>query len=96
MNSIIKKPSAWLPITMSLTALLFLLGYVVIIGVQKPQATEGAAARIFQLLLAGQVPIAGYFAIKWFAQKPKQVLQIIVIQILAALVPLFTVFFLEM
>ena len=96
MLKMLRKPSAWVPIVMSAMALLLVVGYVVLFGVQKSTGDESAIARIFQLLLVGQVPIVGYFVIKWFPKHQKQVLQIVAIQILAALVPFLTVFFLEM
>ena len=96
MMKMIRKPSAWVPITMSAMALLLVVGYLALFGVQKSSGDESSVARLFQLLLAGQLPIIGYFAVKWFPKHQKQVLQIVAIQILAALVPFLTVFFLEM
>jgi len=96
MTAILKKPSAWVPIAMSTIALLLVVGYVALFGVQKSTGDESTIARIFQLLLVGQVPVVGYFAIKWFPKHQKQALQIVAIQILAAIVPFLTVFFLEM
>ena len=95
MTAILRKPSAWVPIAMSAMALLLVVSYVALFGVQKSTGDESTIARIFQLL-AGQVPIVGYFIIKWFPKHQKQVLQIVVIQILAAIVPFLTVLFLEM
>ena len=80
---------------MSITALALALSHIAIFGVVHNE-DEGAAARLFQLLLAGQVPIIGYFAVKWYPKHQKEVIQIVTIQILAALVPFLTVFFLEM
>ena len=96
MGAFIKKPSAWVPVIMSFAALALVLGYVVVVGVQEPRADEGAAARIFQMLLAGQVPIVAFFAIRWLPKMPKQAAGVILVQIIAALVPFALVFFLEM
>jgi hypothetical protein len=49
---------------MSLGALGLLLWHVATFGVVR-QADEGAAARVYQLLMAMQVPIVAYFAITW-------------------------------
>jgi len=95
MKDLLKKPSGWLPIGMSVVALFLILSYVAIFGVRQPQTDEGLAARIFQFLLVGQVPIVGYFAIRWYPKHPKQVLQVVIMQILAALIPFLTVLFLE-
>lgn len=82
---------------MSLAALLLVIGYVAIFGiVQEPEADEGIAARLFQLLLAGQVPIIIFFAVKWLPEAGKEALQVLVLQIIAALLALAPVFFLEM
>ena len=53
--TILKQPSAFLPIAMSLGALTTVLTYVALNG-PAPQADEGTAAHVWQLLMAGQVP----------------------------------------
>lgn len=81
---------------MSLSALALLLGYLAVFGVaQEPRADEGPAARIFQILLAGQAPIIGFFAFTWFPKMPKQALQVLALQIVFALAPFILVFILE-
>ena len=96
-KSLIKQPSGWLPIAMSLSALLLTVGYVAIFGIsQQPQADEGTPAHLFQLLMAGQVPIMAFFAIRWLPEKPKQALQILVLQIVAALAAFAPVYFLKL
>lgn len=90
-SAMIKKPSAFLPIVLSLMALATVLIHVARFGVVR-EADEGAAAHIWQLLMATQVPILGFFAIKWLPQAPKQALQVLVLQaaaVLAALAPVF-------
>ena len=96
MTAILKKPSAWIPLVMSASALLLVVGYMGLFGVQKSSGDESSVARLFQLLLAGQLPIIGYFAVKWFPKHQKEAVQIVVIQILVALVPFVTVMLLEM
>lgn len=96
MKDIIKTPSAWFPIAMSIAALSLVLGYLVIFGIQEPQADEGAAARVFQLLLAGQLPIIVFFAVKWLPKKPKQATIVIALQIIAIIIALAPVFLLEL
>ena len=95
-DSLLKQPSAWIPIAISLAALVFLLGYAVIHGItQNPNADEGAPARIFQLLMVGQLPIIAYFAIKWLPKRPKQSLFILALQAVAWIIPIVTVLWLE-
>jgi len=82
---------------MSIAALTLTIGYVAIFGIdQQSQADEGIPAHLFQLLMAGQVPIMAFFAIMWLPQKPKQALQILALQIVAALAAFAPVYFLEL
>jgi hypothetical protein len=78
----IKQPSAWIPLAMSLTALAEVLVHAAIFGVVH-EADEGAAAHIWQILIAGQIPPAVFFVIKWIPRATKQAL--IVLAILAGL-----------
>lgn len=95
MPSLLKKPSAWLPIAMSLTALAILLGFFALYGVVREE-DEGTAAHLFQLLMGGQMPIIAFFAIKWLPQLPKQALQVLALQLIAALLVLAPVFYFKL
>ena len=62
--SLTKRPSAYLPVAMSLVALALVLGYVAVYGYKtsgQPQ-DEGAAAHLFQLLMVLQPPRCGFCA----------------------------------
>ncbi|HEV2661142.1 MAG TPA: hypothetical protein VGU68_11105, partial [Ktedonobacteraceae bacterium] len=83
MNSTLRQPSAFLPVAMSLVALTLVLGYVALFGVIH-EVDEGTAAHIWQILMAVQIPIMAFFAIKYVPQKPKQALLILALQIVAA------------
>jgi hypothetical protein len=83
-TSPMKQPSAWLPITMSVAALALVLGHVGIYGAVH-QADEGAAAHLWQLLMAGQVPVVAYFALKWLPRAPGQAWRVLALQVVAAL-----------
>ena len=97
MSSILKKPSAWLPLAMSLADLGLVLGYLAIAGIhQHPGADEGAAALFFQLLMAGQVPFIGYFAISWLPRHLKQAMPVLALQIFSAIAVFSLVVFLKM
>ena len=88
---IIKKPSAFLPVAMSLAALAVVLLHVATFGAAH-EADEGAAARIYQLLLAAQLPVLLFFAVRWMPRSPKQAAQVMVIQagaVIAALAPVY-------
>ena len=87
----IKQPSAFVPVAMSFAALATVLLHLAKFGaVREPD--EGAAAHIWQLLMAAQIPIIAFFAIKWLPQAPKEALAVLALQIgavLAALAPVF-------
>lgn len=80
----LKQPSAWLPIAMSLAALSVVFGHIAMFGIAR-QADEGTAAHLWQLLMAGQVPIIVYFAVKWLPRGPGQALPVLALQVVAAL-----------
>jgi len=60
------------------------------------QADEGTEAHIWQLLMAGQVPIVGFFAIKWLPRAPRKTLPVLALQVGAALASMAPVFFLHL
>jgi DNA-binding CsgD family transcriptional regulator len=91
MKAILKKPSAFLPLGMSFGALATVLIYVALFG-PAPQADEGTAAHIWQILMAGQIPIIAFFALKWLPRTPREALLVLALQggaALAALAPVF-------
>ena len=90
-----KHPSAFLPLAMSLTALAMVLGDIAIHGVVH-EADEGAVAHLWQLLMAGQMPIVAFFAIKWLPRAPGQTLGVLALQAGAALASMAPVFFLNL
>ena len=82
-RSIARSPFAWLPIAMSLAALALVLAYASVFGTAR-QSDEGTAAHLWQLLMAGQVPIAAFFAIRWLPEAPQRALGVLALQFLAA------------
>jgi len=88
-----KQPSAFLPVAMSLVALAVVLDHAARYGIVH-EADEGAAAHIFQLLMAAQVVVVAFFAIKWLPRAPRQTLQILAMQAGAAVAAFAAVFFL--
>ena len=87
-------PSAYLPIAMSLAALAIVLVYLALHG-PAPQPDENAAAHLWQILMAGQVPIVAFFAIRWLPQSPRKALPILALQVGAALAAMAPVFLLH-
>ena len=94
MKAILKVPSAFLPLAMSFGALATVLIYVAMFG-PTPQADEGTAAHIWQILMAGQIPIIAFFTIKWLPRTPKQAVLVLVLQGSAALMALTPVYLLK-
>ena len=74
--SLIKQPSAYLPLVMSLAALVLVLGHAAIFGIIH-EADEGAAAHVWQILMAAQLPIVAYFIFKWLPRRPRASLQVL-------------------
>jgi hypothetical protein len=90
-STLIRQPSAFLPLAMSLAALAIVLVHLARFGAAR-EADEGTSAHLFQLLMAAQVPIVAFFAIKWLPQATGPALQILALQagaVLAALAPVF-------
>ena len=93
--STLKKPSAWIPIAMSLAALAVVLGYLAIYGAARP-GDEGATAHTWQLLMAGQLPIIAYFALRWLPRAPRKAAAILLLQAVAAVAALAPVYLLRL
>jgi hypothetical protein len=92
--SILKHPSAFLPVAMSVGALTTVVVFIALHGT-APQADEGAAAHMWQLLMAAQAPIVLFFAIKWVPRFPKEAMPILALQVAAALAAMAPVFLLH-
>ena len=91
MGAALKRPTALIPLAMSIAALSLVLGHIAIFGVAR-QADEGAAAHLWQLLIAGQIPVIAVFAAKWLPRAPGPALLVLVLQavaVLAAVAPIF-------
>lgn len=95
MKKVLKNTSAWLPIAMSATALMFTLSYLAILG-NVHHEDEGLAAHIFQLLIGSQVFVIAFFFVKYFAKRPKETLKVLALQILAILLAFTPVYLLEL
>ena len=82
--TLMKQPSGFIPIAMSLAALALVLGHIAIFGVVH-EADEGTAAHLWQLLMAGQIPVVAYFAVKWLPRIPQNALRVLALQFVAGL-----------
>ena len=93
-----RRPTALLPLAMSAAALALVLGAIAIYGIPgtngvPAETDEGTAAHLFQLLIAGQLPIILIFAIRWLPRSPRAALEVLAIQALAGIAALFPVFY---
>ena len=91
---IMRKPSAFLPVVMSFLALSIIFIHILLYGIAR-QTDEGTAAHLWQLLMALQVPIIFFFAIRWLPQYPKLSLVMLVFQIISALAAITPVYLLR-
>lgn len=92
--ALIRQPRAFLPVVMSLAALSTVLLRIALVGTaQEPD--EGAAAHLWQVLMALQLPVIALFAIKWLPRSPRQALLVLGLQAGAALAALAPVFILH-
>ena len=91
--SMVRQPSAVVPVAMSLAALAIVLGHVALYGTAR-EADEGTAAHLWQLLIAGQLPVVAFFALKWLPRRPMEALLVLALQAGAGLAALAPVFFL--
>ncbi|MFZ1220202.1 MAG: hypothetical protein WAO00_12980 [Chthoniobacterales bacterium] len=90
----LKRPSAFLPIAMSLLAIGVVLTHLAFVGA-APQQDEGTAAHLWQLLMAGQLPVILFFAIRWLPKAPRCALSVLALQGAAAVAALAPVFLLR-
>ena len=90
--TLMRQPTGYLPVAMSIGALAMIVWYVALHGVAH-QADEGAQAHLWQLLVAGQLPLIAYFAVRWLPTAWRPAVIVLAIQaaaaVLLALVPLW-------
>lgn len=98
MREMLKRPSAFFPLAMSAAALALVLGYLALHGVQPatPGSDEGAAARVWQLLMGAQLPVIAFFALTALPRAPRQAVAILVLQALAICAAAAPILILEM
>jgi hypothetical protein len=95
--ALLRRPSAFLPVAMSLISLAMVLitlaiGLAHTGGVIIRDPDEGATAHLFQLLMTVQMPIALFFAVKWLRRSPAPSLGVLALQAgawLAACAPIY-------
>jgi hypothetical protein len=99
-GAVMRRPSAYLPVAMSLAALAMVLGAVVV-GLAEGghiarDPDEGAIAHLFQLLMTVQWPITLFFVVKWLRRAPRPALGVLALQAGAWLAGCAPVYFLHL
>jgi len=97
-GAIVRHPSALIPMAMSLTAMALVLGRIATFGtgpevVVNGRPDEGTVAHLWQILMAGQLPVLAFFAIKWLPRAPSPALGVVALQAGAALASMAPVFY---
>ena len=94
-RTLLKQPTAFLPLTMSAIAIATLLIRLARFGATR-EADEGAAAHIWQLMMGLQVPLIAFFAIQWLPRAPRSTFLVLGLQLLFALAALAPVYLLHL
>jgi hypothetical protein len=99
-GTLLRRPSAFLPVAMSLVALTTLL---VALGIGLAhgghivrERDEGSVTHIWQLLMTAQMPIVLFFAIKWLRRAPGLSVRVLALQAGAWLASCAPVYFLHL
>ena len=97
----VRRPSAFLPLAMSIAAVMVVAASAIYgfahgaHGIIR-QPDEGAAAHLWQLLMAGQLLVLVFFAIKWLPRSPRQTMYVLGLQAGAVLAAMAPVYFLHL
>lgn len=94
-GELMRSPSVWLPLAMSVAALVMVLGNVALYGVTR-QKDEGAVAHLFQILMVGQLPMIAVFAVRWLPRCPRRAMMVLGMVVGAAMVACTPVFLLRL
>jgi hypothetical protein len=91
--TLLRQPSAFIPLFLSFAALALVVGHIITVGVTR-EVDEGAAAHLWQLLMAGQLPIIAYFALRWLPMRSREAAMILALHAFAAVAAAAPVFLL--
>lgn len=89
----LRKPSAWIPIVLSVAILGMMSLYIIGILPPEPTNDEGAMAHLFQIWAVLEFFAIIFFAFKWLAREPQEAWKVIAFQIGLAIIPFAIVFF---
>ena len=92
-----RVPSAVIPIALSFAALTIVVASLAMSHwIVVHESDEGAAAHLWQLCMAVQIPVLLFFALKWIRRSPKAALAVLAVQLGAALLALAPVYLFQM
>ena len=93
--ALLKRPSAFLPVVMSLAALAVIAVAFSRHGVTYYQQStdEGTPAHLWQLLMGLQLPIVAFFALRWLPRAPRLAVLVLAIHVVAGLAALAPVYY---
>lgn len=74
--------SGWAPVAMSAAALAAVAVHLLTSG-RAPQADEGTAAHLWQLLMAGQLPVIAWFVVRWVPERGRPALAVMAVHVAA-------------
>jgi len=95
LRSLFDRPSSWIPVAMSSLALAIVLADLAIYGpVRRPD--EGAAAHLWQLLMAAQLPVIAWHAARWLPKQPGRSAKILAVQVIGVLAAFAPVWWFEL
>ena len=96
MIPLLKNPSAWIPITLSLMVVALWIGGIAMFGVPVREPDEGVGAHLFQIWFMLEVFMITFFAVKWLPRNPIQALAVLALQVAAVLVGIAPVFYFKL
>jgi hypothetical protein len=83
-GALIRQPTGYAPVLMSVGGLAMIIWYVAAHGVVH-ETDEGAQAHLWQILVAGQVPLTAFFALTWLPKATRPALIVLTLQAAAVL-----------
>ena len=83
-GTLMRQPTGYVPVAMSLGAFSMIVWFVAMHGVVH-QPDEGAQAHLWQLLVAGQVPLIAYYAWRWLPSARRPAVVVLAVQVASVL-----------
>ena len=91
-TKLLRRPSSIVPVVMSGFVIAATVWHLTRFGLVH-QTDEGTAAHIFQILMPLQVPVIGYFAIRWLPIDARWTSKVLALQVTLFVAILAVVFF---